>query len=64
MYADLTGNREKYRIKSLYGNKIVAEGRFVYDCFVLNNKADAVYYHGTGLQCFHLPAFRSRQRMA
>lgn len=49
MYAELTGNGEKYRIKSLYGNKIVAEGRFVYDCFVLNNKADAVYYHGTAV---------------
>ena len=49
MYADLTGTREKYRIKSLYGNKIVAEGRFVYDCFVLNNKADAVYYHGNAI---------------
>lgn len=27
----------------------LAEGRFVYDCFVLNNKADAVYYHGTAI---------------
>lgn len=27
----------------------LAEGRFVYDCFVLNNKADAVYYHGTAV---------------
>ena len=24
MYADLTGNREKYRIKNLYGNKAIA----------------------------------------
>lgn len=24
----------------------LAEGRFIYDCFVLNEKADAVYYHG------------------
>ena len=23
------------------------EGRFIYDCFVLNEKADAVYYHGS-----------------
>ena len=22
------------------------EGRFIYDCFVLNEKADAIYYHG------------------
>jgi len=25
----------------------LVEGRMIYDCFVLNNKADAVYYHGT-----------------
>ena len=25
----------------------LVEGRFIYDCFVLNNKADAIYYHGT-----------------
>lgn len=25
----------------------LVEGRFIYDCFVLNNKADAVYYHGS-----------------
>lgn len=49
MYAELTGNGEKYRIKSLYGNKIVCEGRFIYDAFVLNEKADAVYYHGTAV---------------
>lgn len=49
MYADLTGNREKYGIKSPYGNKIVCEGRFIYDCFVLNEKADAIYYHGTAI---------------
>ncbi len=24
----------------------LCEGRFIYDCFVLNEKADAVYYHG------------------
>lgn len=24
----------------------LVEGRFIYDCFVLNEKADAVYYHG------------------
>lgn len=24
----------------------LAEGRIVFDCFVLNNKADAIYYHG------------------
>lgn len=49
MYADLTGNREKCRIKSLHGNRPVCEGRFIYDCFVLNEKADAVFYHGTAL---------------
>ena len=27
----------------------VVEGRYIYDCFVLNNKADAVYYHGTAV---------------
>ncbi len=47
MYADLTGNCEKRRIKSLRDNKNDCEGRFIYDCFVLNNKADAVYYHGS-----------------
>ena len=46
MYAELTGNRKKYRIKSLYGNKFVAEGRIIYDAFVLNNKADAIFYQG------------------
>ena len=25
----------------------MVEGRFIYDCFVLNEKADAVYYHGS-----------------
>ena len=25
----------------------LVEGRFIYDCFVLNEKADAVYYHGS-----------------
>ncbi len=24
----------------------LCEGRFIYDCFVLNEKADAIYYHG------------------
>ena len=24
----------------------LVEGRVIYDCFVLNNKADAIYYHG------------------
>ena len=24
----------------------MVEGRFIYDCFVLNEKADAIYYHG------------------
>ena len=24
----------------------LVEGRFIYDCFVLNEKADAIYYHG------------------
>lgn len=27
----------------------LAEGRIIYDAFVLNNKADAVFYHGTAL---------------
>lgn len=27
----------------------LVEGRFIYDCFVLNNKADAIYYHGTAI---------------
>ena len=27
----------------------LVEGRFIYDCFVLNNKADAIYYHGTAV---------------
>ena len=30
-------------------NGWLAEGRFIYDCFVLNNKADAIFYHGTAL---------------
>lgn len=25
----------------------LCEGRFIYDCFVLNNKAKAIYYHGS-----------------
>ena len=25
----------------------LVEGRVIYDCFVLNNKADAIYYHGS-----------------
>ena len=25
----------------------LVEGRFIYDCFVLNEKADAIYYHGS-----------------
>lgn len=25
----------------------LTEGRFIYDCFVLNNKAKAIYYHGS-----------------
>lgn len=49
MYAELTGNCEKYRIKSLYGNNFVCEGRVIYDCFVLDNKKDAIFYHGTAL---------------
>ena len=49
MYADLTGNREKYRIKSLYGNK-KREGRMIFDAFVLNNKADAVWYQGNAVE--------------
>jgi len=47
MYAELTGNCEKHGIKSPCGNKFVAEGRIIYDAFVLNNKADAIYYHGS-----------------
>jgi len=27
----------------------LVEGRFIYDCFVLNEKADAIFYHGTAL---------------
>lgn len=27
----------------------LVEGRFIYDCFVLNNKADAIWYHGTAV---------------
>ena len=27
----------------------LCEGRFIYDAFVLNEKADAVYYHGTAV---------------
>ena len=30
-------------------NGWLAEGRFIYDCFVLNNKADAIFYHGNAL---------------
>lgn len=44
MYADLTGNRKKHWIKSLCDNK--SEGRFIFDCFVLNEKRNAVYYIG------------------
>lgn len=46
MYADLAGNRKKYRIKSRYDNITRCEGRVIYDCFVLNEKKDAIYYHG------------------
>jgi hypothetical protein len=46
IYAELTGNRKRPRIKSLGGNKIVCEGRVLYDAFVLNNKAKAIYYCG------------------
>ena len=49
MYAELTGDSEKYGIKSLYDNRFVIEGRFVYDCFVLNEKADAIWYQGTAI---------------
>lgn len=27
----------------------LCEGRFIYDCFVLDNKKDAIFYHGTAL---------------
>jgi hypothetical protein len=27
----------------------LVEGRFIYDCFVLNEKADAIFYHGTAI---------------
>lgn len=30
-------------------NGWLAEGRFIYDCFVLNSKADAIFYHGNAL---------------
>ena len=30
-------------------NGWLAEGRFIYDCFVLNNKADAIFYHGNAI---------------
>ena len=46
IYAELTGNRERYRIKSRCDNKFVCEGRFLYDCFVLNEKANAIWYIG------------------
>lgn len=49
MYAELSGDRKKYRIKSRYDNNIVVEGRFIYDAFVLNNKADAIFYQGTAI---------------
>ena len=48
-YADLMRNHKKYGIKSLYDNRFVIEGRFVYDCFVLNEKADAIWYQGTAI---------------
>lgn len=28
----------------------LCEGRFIYDCFVLNEKADAIWYHGTAVE--------------
>ena len=28
-------------------NGWLVEGRFIYDCFVLNSKSDGIYYHGT-----------------
>lgn len=49
MYAELTGNCEKHGIKSLCGNKIVMEGRIIYDAFVLNKKKSAIYYHGAAI---------------
>lgn len=45
MYADLTGNRKKRRIKSFRDNK--CEGRMIYDCFVLNEKRNAIFYQGS-----------------
>jgi hypothetical protein len=27
----------------------VCEGRIIYDAFVLNNKRDATFYHGTAI---------------
>jgi len=45
MYADLTGNRKKSRIKSLDDNNV----RISYDAFVLNNKRDAIFYQGPAL---------------
>lgn len=46
MYAELTGNRERYGIKSPYGNNTRCEGRVIYDAFVLEEKKNAIYYHG------------------
>ena len=37
----------------------LVEGRFIYDCFVLNEKADAVYYHGGQSIMKHLNASTS-----
>ena len=50
MYAELTGDSKKHGIKSLCDNKFVVEGRFIYDCFVLNEKADAIFYQGTAVE--------------
>ena len=44
IYAELTGNRKKRGIKSPCDNN--CEGRCIYDCFVLNEKSNAIYYHG------------------
>lgn len=49
MYAELMGNHEKRGIKSPRDNKTVAEGRFIYDVFVLNNKKNAIWYQGTAI---------------
>lgn len=49
MYAELTGDGKKRRIKSPRDNTIVVEGRLCFDAFVLANKVDALWYQGPAL---------------